>query len=190
MKNIFLYLSIVTLSLSCFSCDDDEELEVVTIGDASNIYISSEAGRREVPLTATCAWTVERDSLTRQWVNIERKSGEGDGSFNLVWRANEKFPRKGKVIVKLANKVKADTIYIYQYGVSPSIAFPDKEARVSAVGKELEVNLNTNIPASDSTRIAMTVDYDKGEEWVSQLLFNKEMNKMQVKVAEIGRAHV
>ena len=183
MKNIFLYLSIVTLSLSCFSCDDDEELEVVTIGDASNIYISSEAGRREVPLTATCAWTVERDSLTRQWVNIERKSGEGDGSFNLVWRANEKFPRKGKVIVKLANKVKADTIYIYQYGVSPSIAFPDKEARVSAVGKELEVNLNTNIPASDSTRIAMTVDYDKGEEWVSQLLFNKEMNKMQVKVA-------
>ena len=37
MKNIFLYLSIVTLSLSCFSCDDDEELEVVTIGDASNI---------------------------------------------------------------------------------------------------------------------------------------------------------
>ena len=48
MKNIFLYLSIVTLSLSCFSCDDDEELEVVTIGDASNIYISSEAGRREV----------------------------------------------------------------------------------------------------------------------------------------------
>lgn len=62
-------------------------------------------------------------------------------------------------------------------------AFPDKEARVSAVGKELEVNLNTNIPASDSTRIAMTVDYDKGEEWVSQLLFNKEMNKMQVKVA-------
>lgn len=183
MKNIFLYLSIVTLSLSCFSCDDDEELEVVTIGDASNIYISSEAGRREVPLTATCAWTVERDSLTRQWVNIERKSGEGDGSFNLVWRANEKFPRKGKVIVKLANKVKADTIYIYQYGVSPSIAFPDKEARVSAVGKELEVNLNTNIPASDSTRIAMTVDYDKGEKWVSQLLFNKEMNKMQVKVA-------
>ena len=183
MKNIFLYLSIVTLSLSCFSCDDDEELEVVTIGDASNIYISSEAGRREVPLTATCAWTVERDSLTRQWVNIERKSGEGDGSFNLVWRANEKFPRKGKVIVKLANKVKADTIYIYQYGVSPSIAFPDKEARVSAVGKELEVNLNTNIAASDSTRIAMTVDYDKGEKWVSQLLFNKEMNKMQVKVA-------
>ena len=86
---------------------------MVTIGDASNIYISSEAGRREVPLTATCAWTVERDSLTRQWVNIERKSGEGDGSFNLVWRANEKFPRKGKVIVKLANKVKADTIYIY-----------------------------------------------------------------------------
>ena len=61
--------------------------------------------------------------------------------------------------------------------------FPDKEARVSAVGKELEVNLNTNIPASDSTRIAMTVDYDKGEEWVSQLLFNKEMDKMQVKVA-------
>lgn len=183
MKNIFLYLGIAALSLSCFSCDDDEPLEVVTIGDASNIYISSEAGNREVPLKATCAWTVERDSLTRQWINIERKSGEGDGSFNLVWRANEKFPRKGKVIVKLANKVKADTIYVYQYGVSPSIAFPDKKARVSAVGKDLEVNLNTNIPAIDSTRISMTVDYDKGEKWVSNLLFNKEMNKMQVKVA-------
>lgn len=183
MKNIFLYLGIAILSFSCFSCDDDEALEVTTIGDASNIYISSEAGRREVPLKATCAWTVERDSLTRQWINIEHKSGEGDGSFNLVWRANENFPRKGKVIVKLANKVKADTIYVYQYGVSPSIAFPDKKARISAVGKDLEVDLNTNIPASDSTRIAMTVDYDKGEKWVSRLLFNKEMNKMQVKVA-------
>jgi hypothetical protein len=183
MKNIFLHISIVLLSLSCFSCNDEEELEVITTGDASSIYISSEAGRREVPLKATCAWTVERDSLTRQWINIEHKNGEGDGSFNLVWRANEDFPRKGKVIVKLANKVKADTIYIYQYGLSPSIAFPDKKAHVSAVGKELEVNLNTNIPASDSTRITMSVDYDKGEKWVSQLSFNKEMNKMQVKVA-------
>lgn len=183
MKNIFLYLGIAALSLSCFSCDDDEPQEIITTGDASNIYISSEAGRREVPLKATCAWTVERDSLTRQWINIEHKNGEGDGSFNLVWRANEDFPRKGKVIVKLANKVKADTIYIYQYGVSPSIAFPDKKARVSATGKTLEINLNTNIPVTDSTRIAMTVDYDKGNEWVSQLLFNKEMNKMQVKVA-------
>mgnify|MGYP001225362266 CR=1 FL=1 len=113
MKNIFLHISIILLSLSCFSCNDEEELEVITTGDASSIYISSEAGRREVPLKATCAWTVERDSLTRQWINIEHKNGEGDGSFNLVWRANEDFPRKGKVIVKLANKVKADTIYIY-----------------------------------------------------------------------------
>ena len=37
MKNIFLYLSIVTLSLSCFSCDDDEELEVVLADVPSNI---------------------------------------------------------------------------------------------------------------------------------------------------------
>lgn len=183
MKNIFSHLGIAVLTLFCFSCDDDEVLEVVTTSDASNIYISSEAGRREVTLKATCVWTVERDSLTRQWINIKHKSGEGDGSFNLIWRANEHFPRKGKVIVKLANKVKADTIYIYQYGLSPSIAFPDKKARVSAVGKSLEVNLNTNIPAIDSTRIGMIVDYDKGEEWVSQLVFNKEMNKMQVKVA-------
>lgn len=183
MKNIFLYLGITALSLFYFSCDDDEALEVVTVGDASDIYISSEAGRREIPLKATGAWSVERDSLTRQWINIEHKNGEGNGSFNLVWRANENFPRKGKVIVKLANKVKADTIYVYQYGVYPAITFSDKKAHVSAVGKELEVNLNTNIPAGDSTRITMTVDYDKGEKWVSHPLFNKEMNKMQVKVA-------
>lgn len=49
MKNIFLHISIILLSLSCFSCNDEEELEVITTGDASSIYISSEAGRREVP---------------------------------------------------------------------------------------------------------------------------------------------
>ncbi len=183
MKNIFLYTSMMLLSLSYISCNDEETQEIITTGDASSIYISSEAGRREIPLKATCEWIVERDSLTRQWINIEHKKGEGNGSFNLVWRANEKFPRKGKVIVKLANKVKADTIYIYQYGVAPSISFPDKKTDVPATGKEIEVALNTNIPASDSTRIAMTVDYDKGKEWISQLAFNKEMNKMQVKVA-------
>lgn len=183
MKNIFLYLVAVALSLSCFSCDDDEMQEVITIGDASSIYISSEAGRREIPLEATCAWTVERDSLTRQWINIERKNGDGNGSFNLVWRANESFPRKGRVIVKLANKVKADTLYVYQYGVSPSIIFPDKQAKVAAVGKELEVTLNTNIPATDSTRVTMTVDYDKGEGWISGSVFNEDMTKVQLKVA-------
>ena len=73
MKNIFLYTSMMLLSLSYISCNDEETQEIITTGDASSIYISSEAGRREIPLKATCEWIVERDSLTRQWINIEHK---------------------------------------------------------------------------------------------------------------------
>ena len=182
----FIYWAGLCIAMGCFtSCKDEESPEVVTAGESSVITLPADAGSREVEITAAGAWSVERDSLTRQWINIEGKRGEGNGSFRLVWRNNEAFPRVGKLVVKLANRLKADTLYVRQYGISPIVEFASATGdTVPSGGRAVQVAFRTNIPAADTARMAVQVVYEgTKKDWVSGPVFTKGMDTLSAMVA-------
>lgn len=169
MKNISTnhILLAGALALAALLCGngcskDDTEPVIGSKGTSKSVYVSSEAGSQTIRVESDSPWQVRLTSETREWVSVgESDTGGGNtsGSFDVNYRTNDGFPRRGTILVESGSRQVIDTVYLMQYGTTPLLQFLDKEYTYSSVSATGECRIDTNIPEPNREQLACEVIY-------------------------------
>lgn len=162
-------------------CDEKEEPTESLGGKSYAVYLKAGEGVRKIDVETSGEWSASLTS--NDWVTVTPKSGSAKGSIELQHRANDSFPRKARLVI--SSGAVGDTLYLMQYGVTPSMLFLPATSSSPGLGAVQEVVFATNIPAAFAGIIENSVVGSSSEEvdWITDIALSPGLDKVTFNVA-------
>ena len=159
------------LALSSCELDDAEYPEVIELVAPESTYsIDEAAGQIEIPIYANSGYSVEFiNDIENGWASLDKTHMNGDDKLTVTYQANEGFRRMAAIRLSLDSGAKADTVYVKQSGITPSIECNAPFRAIEGSSREpVEFDIETNIPFEK-----FDVSYsNEGAKWLSTPEYN------------------
>ena len=131
--------ALIAMGAMLFSCVKPVEPSLSVNTVAVN-FSANEGLEKEITVTSNQEWTVSCDA---DWLTIEPKSGNGDGTFKITTKANESFvDRSANVVISAATL--SETIKVTQLANNPSLSLVPTEIAFTADGGEETFSVTSN----------------------------------------------
>ena len=177
MKKTFYIFSIIFASAaaSCTLVDDAEYASADELGAPVSSYtVTAEQGTLPFKVYTNKSGEAVVMEDARTWLAIADPKFEQDKTLVAEYRANDGYPRTGKIL--LVTETRKDTVYVYQEGKPESFNFTNTAAVVYN-GPQGEVEHITEIPAELSMplrEVDFEVAYiDQSTGWITEYGLNR-----------------
>ena len=136
---LFKAFALLAVGAMLFSCKKPVE-PTLSVSDKAVNFAADANLEKVVTVTSNQAWTVTCDA---DWLTIEPKSGEGDGTFKITAKANEVFTERSADI-KIAAATLSETIKVTQLANNPTLSLVPTEMTFESEGGSQSFTITSN----------------------------------------------
>ena len=138
-NNLFKAFALLAVGVMLFACKPPVE-PALSVSDKAVNFASDANLDKVITVTSNQAWTVTCDA---DWLTIEPKSGEGDGTFKITAKANSAFTER-TVDVKVASATLSEVVKVTQVANTPSLSLVPTEIEFTSEGGEESFAITSN----------------------------------------------
>lgn len=182
-KIISLFFALACL---CTACNRPFEMDLPLAVSSNRVELKKEAGSTHVLVYSSKKWTAKFAEEV-DWASIDKNEGEGNNEFVFTYSENYGIARKVDVVLETVSE--KETITFIQAGAieTPSYSFNPSSVTLTKSSAEIVIPVETNVAYGLET-MEVSVDYEQGKDWVSDIRFDQKQLSFKVLTNDSGAA--